>query len=166
MPSLSLYKLTPSTIHHHFHLSLTEKPEMGNCASPQYATNCAFTFTLHSQSTVKIVHTDGSLQEFKQPIKANLVLSQNPNCFLCNSESMYVNSHLPHVADDEELQLGQIYFLVPLSKSHALLSLQELCSFAIKASSALAHQTPDIHPQKYGRFSMEMVRDIENSDWV
>ncbi|KAJ9135565.1 hypothetical protein P3X46_032735 [Hevea brasiliensis] len=111
---------------------------MGNCASPQHARKGSIIFSLNWQSTAKIVHTDGTLQEFKQPIRANRILSQNPNCFLCSSDSMYVNCHLPHVADHEELQLGQIYFLMPLSKSHALLSLQELGALAIKASSALA----------------------------
>ncbi|KAJ9152893.1 hypothetical protein P3X46_026401 [Hevea brasiliensis] len=110
---------------------------MGNCASPQYAKKSALSLALNWKSTAKIVHIDGSLQEFKQPIKANLILSQYSNFFLCSSESMYVNCRLPQVADDEELQLGQIYFLMPLSKSHAPLSLQELCALAIKASSAL-----------------------------
>ncbi|KAJ9135566.1 hypothetical protein P3X46_032736 [Hevea brasiliensis] len=128
---------------------------MGNCASHQNRKNMgtAFFLTLNWQSTAKIVHPDGRLQEFKQPIKAKLILSQNPNCFLCSSDSMFVNFRLPHVADDEELQLGQIYFLMPLSKSHARLSLQELGALAIKASSALA-QSADTgsHSSKTLRF--------------
>ncbi|KAJ6385835.1 hypothetical protein OIU77_028915 [Salix suchowensis] len=51
---------------------------------------------------------------------------------------MYIGCHLPQVPDDEELQLGQLYFLVPLSKSKAPLSLQELCALASKASASLA----------------------------
>ncbi|XWS55270.1 hypothetical protein CRYUN_Cryun10bG0160800 [Craigia yunnanensis] len=110
---------------------------MGICASSQYTTkggNLSW-----PQPTTKIIYPDGRLQEFRQPIKASLVLSQNSNCFLCNSELMYVNSCLPHVPEDEELQLDQIYFLMPRSKSQAPLSLQELCSLAIKASTALSH---------------------------
>lgn len=90
-------------------------------------------------STSKIVHLDGKLQEFLHPIQAGLILSQNPNCFLCSSESMFINSHAPQVPDKEELQLGQIYFLMPLSKSRSPLSLQDLCILAVKASAAIAH---------------------------
>lgn len=90
-------------------------------------------------STAKIIHLDGKLQEFLHPIQAGLILSQNPNCFLCSSESMFINSHAPQVPDKEELQLGQIYFLMPLSKSRSPLSLQDLCILAVKASAAIAH---------------------------
>ncbi|KAK2978360.1 hypothetical protein RJ640_016462 [Escallonia rubra] len=94
---------------------------------------------MHWTSTAKIIHNDGRLQEFRQPVKAGQVLSDNANCFLCSSETMYVDSHVPHVPADEELQLGQLYFLLPISKSQAPLSLQDLCSLAIKASIALSN---------------------------
>ncbi|TKY45385.1 hypothetical protein E2542_SST30276 [Spatholobus suberectus] len=35
------------------------------------------------QTTINIIHLDGRLQQFKQPMKAGHALSQNPNCFLC-----------------------------------------------------------------------------------
>ncbi|XVF68187.1 hypothetical protein PTKIN_Ptkin10aG0184300 [Pterospermum kingtungense] len=111
---------------------------MGVCASSQSTTKGG-SLLIWPLPTAKVIYPDGRLQEFRQPIKASLVLSQNPNCFLCNSEVMYVNSPLPHVPEDEQLQQGQIYFLMPLSKSHAPLSLQELCSLAIKASTVLSH---------------------------
>ncbi|OMO92188.1 hypothetical protein COLO4_17794 [Corchorus olitorius] len=123
---------------------------MGNCASSHYTTKSG-----NLPPTTKIIHPDGMLQEFRQPIKASLVLSQNPNTFLCNSELMYVNSLLPQVPEDEELQLDQIYFLMPCSKSQAQLSLQELCSLAIKASSALSHLDKIYSSQKFLRFSDE-----------
>ncbi|EOX97223.1 Uncharacterized protein TCM_006313 [Theobroma cacao] len=124
---------------------------MGICASSQYVKmggNLSW-----PPPTTKIIYPGGRIQEFRQPIKASLVLSQNPNCFLCNSELMYVNSRLPHVPDDEELQLDQIYFLMPRSKSQAPLSLQELGSLAIKASTALAHLDKVYSAQKILHFS-------------
>ncbi|KAI9180429.1 hypothetical protein LWI28_004729 [Acer negundo] len=140
---------------------------MGNCASPQYTNKNKngggnsknMMMIKFWQSTAKIIRMDGRLQEIRQPIKAGDVISQNPKTFLCSSESMYVDSVLPHVPEDEELQLGQIYFLMPLSKSHVPLTLQELCSLAIKASSALSdnhlitttnwvsYRTPSSQPQ-------------------
>ncbi|XP_010068506.2 uncharacterized protein LOC104455406 [Eucalyptus grandis] len=88
-------------------------------------------------STVKVFHMDGRLQEFTQTIKASHLLSQDPNCFLCNSESMFIDSIVPKINEEEDLCLGQLYFLLPLSMSQVPLSLRELCILAVKASTAL-----------------------------
>lgn len=109
---------------------------MGPCASSPYANKGVG--NLSCQSTVSIVHLDGKLQQFKEPIKAWHVLSQNPNCFICCSESMYVGSTMLPLTPNEELQLDHIYFLMPLSKSRTPLSLQDLCALTIKADAALA----------------------------
>jgi hypothetical protein len=71
---------------------------MGNCASPQYKEKVAGG-GLNRTSPAKIVHIDGRLQEFREPIKASNVLSLNPNSFLCSSESMYIDRRLPQVPD-------------------------------------------------------------------
>lgn len=113
---------------------------MGICASSQYTSQGGI--VLKWPSTAKIIHLDGTLQELKHPIKAEQILSQNLGCFLCSSESMYINSHIPFIPQNEELKLGQIYFLMPLSKSHQTLSLQDLCTLAIKAHAALTHSDP------------------------
>ncbi|KAH7517893.1 hypothetical protein FEM48_Zijuj09G0112400 [Ziziphus jujuba var. spinosa] len=109
---------------------------MGLCSSFQHPNKNR---ALNLPSTAIVIHLDGSLQEFKQPIKAAHILNQNPSCFLCCSDSMHIDSQLPRIYEDEELQLGQIYFLLPISYSQKQLSLQELCSLAIKASEGLAH---------------------------
>lgn len=113
---------------------------MGTCASSQN-TGQGGNFTW--KSSVNIIDMEGKLQQLKEPKKAGHVLSQNPNCFVCSSESMYVGSPIPRVRPSEELQLGHIYFILPLSKSRTSLSLQDLCALAIKANAALAHsRTP------------------------
>ncbi|XP_048135639.1 uncharacterized protein LOC125315240 [Rhodamnia argentea] len=117
---------------------------MGNCAAPQITRNGGLAMTAHHHnwsssppSTLKLIHTDGRLQEFTQTIKASHLLSQNPNCFLCSSESMFIDSIVPRIHEEEDLCLGQLYFLLPLSMSQAPLSFRELCVLAIKASTAL-----------------------------
>nr|GMD08693.1 Mitochondrial fission regulator like [Ipomoea batatas] len=92
---------------------------------------------MSTPAAAMVVNMNGALQEFRRPVKAADVLSDNPNCFLSNSEAMNVNSAMPQVAGDEDLQLGQLYFLLPVSMSHAPLSLQDMCALAIKASAAL-----------------------------
>ena len=109
---------------------------MGNGASSQCRNKAEM---LNRRPTVNVINVEGKLQRYKVGIKARDVLSQNPNCFMCSSESMYVGSLLPHVALREELKLGHLYFLIPLSKSHIPLSLEDLGQLAIKANIALTH---------------------------
>ncbi|KAL3515216.1 hypothetical protein ACH5RR_022118 [Cinchona calisaya] len=90
-----------------------------------------------ASAAAQVVYWNGKLQELWQPIKAEEILTQDPNFFLCSSETMNLNSVPCQMAKDEELQLGQLYFLIPVSKLHLPFSLQDLCKLAISASKAL-----------------------------
>ncbi|GAU17431.1 hypothetical protein TSUD_233080 [Trifolium subterraneum] len=84
----------------------------------------------------------GAIKEYKQPIRANVAVSENSdnkNCcyYLSNAESMCIGTCMPRVPDEEELLPGRIYFIVPLSYSDFPLSLSFLCDLAVKVSSAL-----------------------------
>ncbi|KAL7263732.1 hypothetical protein ACSBR1_001812 [Camellia fascicularis] len=109
---------------------------MGICASSQTTMGGGGAMNW-PPSTAMIINFDGRLQEFRQPITAGSILNHHPNCFLCSSETMFVGSHPPQIPHHEQLQLGQIYFLMPISMSQSSLSLQDLCCLAIKASSGL-----------------------------
>ncbi|KAL8116180.1 hypothetical protein AgCh_022611 [Apium graveolens] len=117
---------------------------------------------LNWPSTAKVIHINGSLQEFRGCIKANHIQSQHPDSFLCSSESMYIGSHPPHLPKDQELQLGHIYFLIPTSKSHVPLSLQDLCSLAIKASTALQKRSLNIVPVTRSGYSGAKSKQSRN----
>ncbi|KAJ8431571.1 hypothetical protein Cgig2_025613 [Carnegiea gigantea] len=84
---------------------------------------------------VRVIQRDGKMKEFNPPICAAQILSQNPDCILCSSDSMFVDSYLDHVPEPEELSPGHLYFLMPKSKAQMPLSLEDLCELAIKASS-------------------------------
>lgn len=109
-----------------------------------------------SSPSAKVVDMEGRLQEFRRLITAADVLSGHPNCYLCNSDSMLINSTSPQFPKDDVLQLGQIYFLMPLSKSLTPLSLQDLCDLAVKASRALdAGSAPFLHDCKSFRWKLQ-----------
>ena len=94
------------------------------------------------KAKARVIHVDGDqIQEFKQPIRARNITSQNPGCFICNSESMFIGSCVPQLPEEELLQPGQIYFLMPISRARIPLSLSDLCALAIKASSTLGKRS-------------------------
>ncbi|KAI3437417.1 uncharacterized protein J3R85_005399 [Psidium guajava] len=96
-------------------------------------------------ATIKIVQADGKVQELREPLQARHITSQNhPSFFLCSSESLSLDSCPPQVDEEEELQAGQIYFLLPIALAHRPLRLPDLCVLAIKASSALGNDGTEI----------------------
>ncbi|EPS72457.1 hypothetical protein M569_02308, partial [Genlisea aurea] len=101
---------------------------MGNC------TSCEST----GVATAKLILNDGRLQEFSHPIKVSYLMHKNPDCFICNSDDMDFHDVVCAVEDDEELQLGQIYFELPLRRLRHRLQADEMAALAVKASSALA----------------------------
>ncbi|KAJ0097325.1 hypothetical protein Patl1_28836 [Pistacia atlantica] len=88
-------------------------------------------------ATAKIILQDGRLQEFSYPVKASYVLQKYPASFICNSDEMDFDDVVSAISEEEELQLGQLYFVLPLSKLHYPLQAEEMAALAVKASAAL-----------------------------
>ncbi|KAG6408186.1 hypothetical protein SASPL_131190 [Salvia splendens] len=91
-----------------------------------------------SVATAKLILGDGRLQEYPYPVKVSYVLQKNPAFFICNSDEMDFDNVVSAVSDDDELQPGQIYFALPLSKLSRRLQADEMAALAVKASSALS----------------------------
>lgn len=90
-----------------------------------------------SVATAKLILQDGKLQEFPYPVKVSHVLQKDPTCFICNSDEMDFDDILSAINADEELQPGQLYFALPLSRLKQPLQAEEMAALAVKASSAL-----------------------------
>ncbi|XVE48631.1 hypothetical protein DITRI_Ditri01bG0017300 [Diplodiscus trichospermus] len=87
--------------------------------------------------TAKLILQDGRLQEFPNPVKVSHILERNPNCFICSSDDMDVDSTLCAIDEEDQLQLGELYFALPLSLLNSPLRTEEMGALAIKASQAL-----------------------------
>ncbi|XP_009775617.1 uncharacterized protein LOC107781171 [Nicotiana tabacum] len=90
-----------------------------------------------SVATVKLILHDGRLQEFSYPVKASYLLQNDPTIFICNSDEMDFGDVVSAISAEEELQLGQLYFALPLSRLKCRLQAEEMAALAVKASSAL-----------------------------
>ncbi|KAK1410250.1 hypothetical protein QVD17_36785 [Tagetes erecta] len=89
-------------------------------------------------ATAKLILHDGTLQEYSYPVKVSNVLQKHPSTFICNSDDMDFDDVVSAVRDDDVLQLGQLYFALPLQRLNRRLSPEEMAALAVKASSALA----------------------------
>ncbi|KAI3895712.1 hypothetical protein MKW98_025503 [Papaver atlanticum] len=90
-----------------------------------------------SVATAKIIHQDGQLQEFSYPVRVSYVLQKHPSCFICNSDEMDFDNYVSALHGDEELQLGHLYFVLPLSRLKQPIQAEDLAALAVMASSAL-----------------------------
>ncbi|XP_022149511.1 uncharacterized protein LOC111017924 [Momordica charantia] len=100
---------------------------MGICISSD-STNVA---------TAKLILTDGTLLEYSYPVKVSYVLQKDPASFICNSDEMDFDDVVSAIDDGDELQLGQLYFALPLDRLNQPLHAEEMAALAVKASAAL-----------------------------
>jgi hypothetical protein len=106
---------------------------MGLCVSCDAAADCA--------ATARVVLPSGELREYSQPATAAMALEEigqdKQGWFLCDADAMGFEGTVAAVAAGEELQPGQIYFVLPGDMLRRHLTLEEVSALAVKASAAL-----------------------------
>jgi hypothetical protein len=113
-------------------LSLSHKNTyMGN------VTSCAP--SIISNGVVKVLFSDGRLEIYTRAVKAAELMVENPGKFVCESSSLKIGHRIHGLVADEELELRQFYFLLPMELLYSVLTLEEMSSLSYKASKALKH---------------------------
>ncbi|KAJ8530899.1 hypothetical protein K7X08_023780 [Anisodus acutangulus] len=110
-----------------------------------------------SVATAKLILQDGRLQEFSYPVKASHLLQKDPTIFICNSDEMDFGDIVYAINGDEELQLGQLYFALPLKRLRSRLRADEMAALAVRASSALKRTCISCCREKCGCRNKEFV---------
>ncbi|GLJ44741.1 hypothetical protein SUGI_0940800 [Cryptomeria japonica] len=84
----------------------------------------------------KVVLPNGSVQEFHRRVKAAELMLENPQQFVCHANGLQIGRRINPLLADEDLELGQLYFLLPMQKLKGVLSGTDMASLAFKANSA------------------------------
>lgn len=87
--------------------------------------------------TAKLILEDGRLEQFHVPVRVSQILQRNPSCFICNADDLGFDDLVSAINDDEELELGQLYFELPVSWLDTPIKAQEMAALAVKASLAV-----------------------------
>ena len=103
---------------------------MGTC------TSCEAT-AVGPAATAKLILADGELREFDHPVKVSCILEKNSEWFVCDADEMEFDGFVSGVGSSEELNPGQIYFVLPRSMLKRPLHAEDLAALAAKASAAL-----------------------------
>jgi hypothetical protein len=79
------------------------------------------------------------MTQYAAPVTAREALGDDDaSSFLCSSDELRFDAPPRALADEEELQSGWLYFVLPMSMLRLALSGHEMAALAIRASSALA----------------------------
>ncbi|KAM0012921.1 hypothetical protein Hdeb2414_s0006g00224641 [Helianthus debilis subsp. tardiflorus] len=101
---------------------------MGACVSSSVEKSaCAF-----------VVSLKGELIQYPTPIFVSEVLQfENSSSFLCNSETLYCDQRIPALDPEDQLDAGQIYFILQKPMLNRRLTASEMAALAHRASLAL-----------------------------
>ncbi|KAH9310346.1 hypothetical protein KI387_025381, partial [Taxus chinensis] len=110
--------------------SLRNILRMGICISSSHDEN--------SVPTANLILMDGSIREFSQPLRNNEILREYPGHFICSSDGLYIGKNISEVLhEDDQLQLGQLYFLLPRRKLEYVVTESDMAALFLKANSAI-----------------------------
>ncbi|XP_051230427.1 uncharacterized protein [Lolium perenne] len=128
---------------------------MGACNSCEATAVAAVTGG--EATAARVVLADGELQRFPGGTRASHALKAAAAaaaggaagaCFLCSADGLELGGAVAALAPDEELQPGQLYFVLPAAMRRRPLQAEEMAALAIRASAALAgdHDGPLVFP--------------------
>lgn len=102
-----------------------------------------------SNNEVKILCSDGRLLVYtRAAIKAAEVMLEYPGQFLCESKNLKVGQRIPGVWAEEELERGQVYFLLPMEMLYSVLTDDELNSLTNKTTRGLKQHAATLNFSK------------------
>lgn len=80
-------------------------------------------------ANIKLINSDGVVRIYDRPIYVSEVLLEFPKHLVCRSDSFYIGQKIPPLSDQDLLQLGHKYFLLPKPFFHSVLSFVTIASF-------------------------------------
>ncbi|KAH7299457.1 hypothetical protein KP509_24G013000 [Ceratopteris richardii] len=85
---------------------------------------------------VKLVHCDGLVEEFYRPVRVNEHSVYYPHhriCSLGDVGSMHRSGFLRKLSEEDSMEIGQVYFLIPAKAFEVPLSKTQIMSLSSKA---------------------------------
>ncbi|KAL5713724.1 hypothetical protein ACHQM5_015776 [Ranunculus cassubicifolius] len=102
--------------------------------------SCFSQYSEQSPLKARVIRLDGSLSEYPIKLTVSQVLqleSTDHSCFLSNSDNLYYDEFITPLSPSEELQLGQIYFVLSSDRLQSRLTAPDMIALALKASKAI-----------------------------
>lgn len=118
---------------------------MGSMAS------CARRAKVVSPDAIRVVHVNGQVDKFPAPVSFKRVVQHHPRHFICHSRDLYAVNCRP-LKPEEELRLGELYFLLPFSALESDLSAENLMALAARLLAAARKEASRAARRRRGVF--------------
>ncbi|KAI3992083.1 hypothetical protein MKX01_014974 [Papaver californicum] len=108
---------------------------MGLC----FSSSSSIDYSENQASSAKVISLNGNLTQYSAPVRVSHVLNQldsSNSCILCNSDHLLYDDYVKALDFEEEIQLGQIYFVLGKNRTKYRLTASDMAALAVKASSA------------------------------
>ncbi|KAL3845936.1 hypothetical protein ACJIZ3_003339 [Penstemon smallii] len=146
---------------------------MGGCLSSSSSESTDYSSRGGGNSrkpSANVVSANGQLRQYSVPITVSQVLQSETTSpdsfFLCNSDCLYFDDFIPSLDPENELQSGQIYFVLPVTKLQYRLAASDMAALAVKASVAMEQINRRGNRTRKARISPVLVAEGSNYDQV
>ncbi|KAD7116418.1 hypothetical protein R6Q59_006841 [Mikania micrantha] len=95
------------------------------------------------RKVIKVFKPDGEINLYHKPVKVSEVMTEE--YMVCRSDSFYIGQKIPPLAQNDRLQPGHTYFLLPAHLFHSVLSFVTIASFTAASSSFKENQDMGIN---------------------
>jgi len=82
----------------------------------------------NNTDTIQLVQSDGTVQILHKPLSAAQIVEEFPQHLVCHSRSFYIGQKTPVLSPNDQLKVGNNYFLLPQHFFHSPLTLLSLAS--------------------------------------
>jgi hypothetical protein len=65
------------------------------------------------EETIQLVSSDGTVQILQKPLRAGQIIQEFPHHLICHSHSLYIGQKTPALSPNDQLEVGNKYFLLP-----------------------------------------------------
>lgn len=93
-----------------------------------------------SKHVVKLVHCNGLVEEFCRLVRVGELIVNYPHHFICHSDDLRLmcggSGVPPSLSEDDDMELGQIYFLLPREVLESALTQADIAALLSKAEVA------------------------------
>lgn len=112
--------------------------------------------------TIKLIKSDGIVEIFTKPINVSHIMAEFPKHMICRSDSLYIGQKIAALSEDDQLQLGHNYFLLPKHFFQSVLTFVTVASFArnVLLKKAAAVQPLDIQKTPSGCLRIRVSDDF------
>ncbi|XP_045831910.1 uncharacterized protein LOC123923266 [Trifolium pratense] len=103
-----------------------------------------------SSSSVKLIFWEGTSRSLKGKHIAGEIMFEFPEMMVCHADSFFIGHPIPVLSIDDELMLGQTYFILPIDRF-------AIDTLSVSSISAFG-SNPNKSPIKFGKCPFEYLK--------